>query len=564
MKPRAAETLLASIAALVPARVLKRLDAAPRSADAWSWSEDQVTTDSGESVTLRPHDGLIADVSQLQCTCLLSPRCFHVLAVAASLETPDSATAAAPMATERNATEAALASVDAAQRAIAQRALEVLGDWLLVGSSAAGAVLQGELLRVVHEARISGAARLGGAALRVVRRTRSLRADQADFSAHELLGELRELGCTARLLSTRSEVDAEVLGRARREYASVGSLRLFGVGCEPIVARAGYAGVVSYVCDERGRLFTLNDVLPADASRALGAYDIAIQMGDTSISHRELSRSGLFVQDAAASADMRLSAGKQVKAVRASAPSSLRGPEAASLFSVPLDAQLDRAFASSAPTETLIFVEALVLGSAHGDLMVAVNDVALRVVPAESHPSLCFRENLSLTSELVGRKLLLVGHISAERPRTLAAVTIEAGPDALALPESFGQRVNLGLDVLRRAYLIDPRKKSLDFQAHAALDPLAPLRRRLVALSLHGIASLPSEAITRSDAERAQLRKALMPNAADALGALSEACLLAHNRRPNARLQLTEAFLAAASYEHSATLALRRATFLSS
>lgn len=563
MKPHAAETLLASITALVPARVLKRLDAAPRSADAWSWSEGQVTTDSGECVTLRPRDGIIADVSQLQCSCLLSPRCFHVLAVAASLETADSATAAA-LTTEDPATEAALVRVDAAQRAVAERALEILGDWLLVGSSAAGAVLQGELLRVVHEARISGAARLGGAALRVVRATRSLRADRTDFSAHELLGELRELASTARLLSTRSEVDAEVLGRARREYTNIGSLRLFGVGCEPIVSRAGYAGVVSYVCDERGRLFTLNDVLPADPSRALGAYDVAIQMGDTSISHRELSRSGLFVQDAAASADGRLSAGKQVKAVRANAPSSLRGTDAARLFAAALEAQLDRAFAGTTPTETLIFVEAQVLGSAHGDLMVAINDVALRVVPAEGHPSLPFRENLSLTSELVGRKLLLVGHVSPERPRTLAAVTIEAGPDALALPEGFGQRINLGLDVLRRAYLIDPRKKSLDFQAHAALDPLAPLRRRLVALSLHGIASLPAEAITRCDAERAQLRKAVMPNAADALGALSEACLLAHNRRPNARSQLTEAFLAAASYEHSTTLALRRATFLSS
>lgn len=562
MRPRAAPTLLAALTALVPARILKRLDAAPRSADAWSWSEDQVTTEAGEVVSLSASDGVIYEVSQLRCTCLLSPRCFHVLAVAASLETAEGA---APSSSSPEPTpEAAQLSVDADQRAIALRTLELLGDWLLVGTSAAGAVLQGELLRVVHEARISNASRLGGAALRVVRGARALRSAQPEFSAQELLGDLRDLARTARLLATRQEVEADVIGRARRDYTNIGNLRLFGVGCEPVVAQSGHSGVVSYVCEERGRLFTLNDVLPADPSRALGAYDIAILMGDTSLSHRELSRSGLFVQEATASPDMRLGAGRQVKAVRATQTSSLRGAEVEQLFATSLDEQLDRALAATSPTEALVFVEAQVLGSAQGDLMVAVQDVPLRVVPTESHPSLPFRENLTLLSELVGRSLRIVARVSPERPRTLAGITVEVGPEALTLPDDLGQRINLGLDVLRRAYLVAPQKTNLEFEAHAALDPLAPLRRRLVALALHGAASLPPEAVLRVDTERARLRKAVMPCAADALGALREACLEAHARRPEARARVTDAFLAAASYEYSATLALRRATFLSS
>ncbi|MFZ5894578.1 MAG: hypothetical protein ACOY0T_26175 [Myxococcota bacterium] len=569
MRPRANATLLARVTATVPARLVKKLDNSPRAADTWSWSDTVVTTDSGETVTLTPEGGVVNDIGQIRCSCLLSPRCFHVLAVVAALEPDDAQThTGASDGTTTIAPESAVA-VTPEQRAIAEQARGLVGDWLIAGAAAAGAVLQGELLRVVHEARLAGAYRLAGAALRVVRGARALREARPDFDAHDLLNDLRELGSSAHLLATRGELSSAAVGTARREYTSIGSLRLRGIGTEPVVARGGYAGVTSYVCDERGTIYSVSDVLPADVSRAFGAYELAIIMGDTSLSHRELTRGGLFVQNATASGDLRLGAGKQVKAVRGNSGARFDEPELARLFDVPLAEQLDRAFAAlSAEGEltpksaSLVFVRARVLGHGEDALVVAVDDTALAVVAADEHPELPYRENLRLLSELVGRTLLLVAHVVPERPRTLAAITLQADSDALALPETMAQRVNLGLERLKRSELVQPTRARVDFHTGAALDPLAVLRRRLISLALNGANSLPPEAAPRIERDRAALHDAVMSGAADALGALARASFAARHARTQGGLALAEAYVSAASYERAATLAIRRATFL--
>lgn len=85
-RPRIAAGLLASITGAVPPRLQKKLDENPKVADSWTWSEqgDQVvvTTDKGERVLLSPGAGAIEEPQQIACTCLLSPRCLHILAVA--------------------------------------------------------------------------------------------------------------------------------------------------------------------------------------------------------------------------------------------------------------------------------------------------------------------------------------------------------------------------------------------------------------------------------------------------------------------------------------------------
>jgi hypothetical protein len=569
MKPRAAPSLLAAVTALAPARLVRKLDAAPRVADSWHWQGPTVTTESGECVTLTLDDGVVRQAAQLSCSCLLSPRCFHVLAVAAALEVeeslPDAATAAGPAAAHDVAagTDAEERPVTEAQRAIAVRALRVLDGWLKVGASGAGAVLQGELLRVAHEARLEGAHRLAGAALRSVRGARALRGEMPDFSSEALVDDLRELALSAYLVSTRPLLEQRALGTARREYEGVGNLRLHGLACEPIVARAGFAGVTSYVCDEQGKVYSLSDILPGDPSRARGAYDVAVVMGDTSLTHRELTRAGLFVQSATASADMRLGAGKQVKAVRATSSESFDRPGPRLLFGAALDAQLDRAFdawrtdtASRPKGASLLFVQASVLGPAEDGVAVLIEDVPVTLTVADEHPSLPYRDNLRLLAELAGRTLRVLGHVSPQRPRSIAAIAVEAGADALSLPEGMGGRVNLGLDVLTRAQLVTPQRRATVDAAPAASDPLSAVRRRLVALVLSGTRSLPPEAGSRIDAECRQLRAALMPSAASALGTIADAC-----RAGTAGPRLCEGFLALASYEQAATLKLQRATF---
>lgn len=223
--------------------------------------------------------------------------------------------------------------------------------------------------------------------------------------------------------------------------------------------------------------------------------------------------------------------------------------------------QLDRAFASLGSTQalraksaSLVFVEATVLGRSDGEVAIAVDGTTLRLTAPDDHPTLPYRDNLRLIGELKGRALKIIAHVQPERPRTLAAIALAAGGDALALPEAFGGRVNLGLDVLTRAHLVAPQRFSADVPVDASADPLVTLRRRLVALALGGVRSLPPEAQGRVEAERSQLTTLLMPGAASCLAAC-------HGASARAAPHLGDAFLLATTYERAATLHLQRATF---
>lgn len=572
MRPRALASLLSALTARAPSRLVKKLDAAPRVADAWAWEGEHVTTDSGETVVLTLIEGVVRDAQSLRCSCLLSPRCFHILAVAAALDVEelgygsDAKAQPARLSEPTNATT--MVPLTQELRSAASKTLDVVDAWLGVGTSGAGAVLQGELLRVAHEARLEGGHRLAGAALRVVRGARALRAEKEEFSSQALVDDLRELATAAHIAATRLEAPANALGLARRDYQEVGNLRLHGVACEPVVARGGYAGVTSYVCDEGGVVYTISDILPADASRARGAYDLPVTLGDTALSHRELTRSGLFVQGATASADLRLGAGKGVKAVRANTVSNFASPGLSQLFEPSLDAQLDRAFAAlngesaALPkSASLVFVRATVLGGDGTGVAVSVEGHRLCLAAADDHPLLAYRDNLRLLTELVGRELRVVGHIVPQRARTLAPIAIEAGATTLALPEPFGRRANLGLDSLSRSQLVAPKTTPLELTSPPSPDPLATVRRRLIGIALGGTRALPPEALTRIDRERAALAAALMPAAAMALGVLAAACTRATNPKKGQLPRLYESFLALSCYERAATLSLQRAAF---
>jgi hypothetical protein len=141
---------------------------------------------------------------------------------------------------------------------------------------------------------------------------------------------------------------------------------------------------------------------------------------------------------------------------------------------------------------------------------------------------LAYRDNLRLLANLVGREVHVVGHVLPQRARTIAPIAIETDANALALPESFGRRVNLGLDSLSRNQLVAPKTVPFELAAAASPDPLSTVRRRLIGVALAGTRALPPEALTRIDAERAALATTLMPTAATALGT---ACRGLHARR---------------------------------
>ena len=84
--------------------------------------------------------------------------------------------------------------------------------------------------------------------------TRELRRKSAGGQLAALTDEAARWLEAAWLLRREGGVDlAGALGQSRRNYAQEGSLRLWGVASEAVLSRAGYAGVVTLLCDDEGR-----------------------------------------------------------------------------------------------------------------------------------------------------------------------------------------------------------------------------------------------------------------------------------------------------------------------
>lgn len=572
---RAPPSLLPALAAAAPARVVKKLDGDREVARSWTWTVGPdggtIAIAGGETITVRATGGLVADPAAFTCTCLLTPRCFHVLAVAAALEVApgdDAPEPAPPADAPREAPAAARLAMDAPRRAVASRARTVTADVLAAGGHGVGTILEGELLRVVHLARVAGLHRLAAVGLRVVRDVRDLAADADGFEAGALVEDLRELSATAHLLD-QVEAPSAAIGVARRAYERIGHLRLVGLAAEPVVAGRGYGGVVTHVIADDGALFTISDVMPGGAARARGAYDGSLAMGDTTITHRALSRGGLFVQDATASADRRLGAGRDVKAVRASADQGWAAPAIRARFDEPLPAQLLRAHealalpASERPRgATLLFLRGRVVGHEASALLVETERALVRLVAPPSHGALATFENLRQLASAEGLALEVLADLVPDAPRTLSLIAF--GPSSasdeaevrLVLPPDWHGLVNAGYDVIQRSHL-DGRVGASDARplgAEGTFDPLHALRRRVERVALHGARSLPPEATAEIDAERVMLGRLFMPQAGERLGALAAAARAPRGRRGDLR----DAWLAAATYARAASIALWR------
>jgi hypothetical protein len=571
MKPHASPGLLAQIAEKAPARLIKKLDADRSVADKWTWNDATVVTDSGETVTLTIENGGVSSPESVKCSCLLSPRCFHVLAVVAALPISEDSAAAAEEAPQVVEARERVA-IDSAQKQAARRSREVVADVIAVGANGVGAVLEGELLRVVHDARTAGLHRLAATALRVVRDVRDLRARSDSFSTPALVDDLRDLVATSRMLDVNAEVDKSWVGVGRRAYEKIGSLRLVGVCTEPVIAKGGYAGVVTHLCDQHGTLYTVGDVRPGGIDRTLGAYDAAVLMGDTTIPHRALGRGGLFVQDATASSDRRLGAGKDVKAVRASGTvSGLRSDAVRARFSVPLRDQIGRAYAELAVPEEerprsagFVFLRGIVAAHDREGLFIETEEGAVRLIPPSLGDALSFLENVRVLARARGLSIEVVGRVIPDVPRSISLLAFGPGDEIegapkLELPEEWAGLVNAGYDKLAganlRGTLEDVPRASME--RGEVFDPLFASRRRVERFALHGARSLPPEAFGIVDRERRALVEATMHVASALLGSLAETT----RKRGVSRTAVADAWLALAAYDDAATISLRAATW---
>jgi hypothetical protein len=573
--------VVAEVAAKLPARLRHKLDASPGLANVWAWlpGEGSLRIDCGEGtiVTLTLDGETITRFDALRCTCLLGPNCLHVAAVLMALPLAEGI--------PTGDTQVALVAspgpqvLDASARNAVNQLWVAAAGLVQTGASTTGIVGQGEILRAVHSCRAAGLHRPAAAGVRIVSAIRELQADKPEFRLEDLTTDVYELLAVAHGLRREGPADTRYIGTARRVYSPVGALRVFGIFSEPVISRAGFAGVVTYVCDSTGRLFTLPEVKPGDAGRTTTAYDGSIDLGDASMTHRELSRAGLHIQGATASIDGRLGSGTGARAVSASGAGWSEAP-IDRLWSASLTSQLDRAWATlDLPIQErpagsdLLFVTGIVRGLDDVLLRIEVeNDGAPGAIivglPPLEHAEVAYIDNLHLLGDSVSLRLRMIGRLIPDLPRTVALLAAEPIADgAMAkLPSSWRGRINLGLDRLQRSYLAGGSTTPQGSLAMAPTresetDPLERMRRRLARVVIGGRSTLGDAAWDSINKDAGVLRREQLPTAAELLTQLAAAV------RPSgdgARANqgrgdnLARAWLAAATYERAASRRLAR------
>ncbi|MFB4197787.1 hypothetical protein, partial [Streptomyces carpaticus] len=438
--PPVAPEVTAELARALSPRLRKRLDAAaaklaarPRSTDG---ATVRIAVDDDTTLDLHAPSGAVATADAIRCGCLLAPDCVHRAAVAALAPvaeersetevdtagaadapggpgdpdtppvapahgTPPGALAGAPgdaAATATSPVPAASAPPGPDQPAAATALWRAGAAVLESGIEGAGALLQAELLHAAHTARLAGLYRPAALAVAAVNGLRAARAADPGHRLADLTSTVQELLLVCHALrrppAPGGPDPAALRGTARRPYTPGGSLRLYGLCCEPVLARSGHAGVVTWTVDADGGLFALTDVAPGGAARAAGAARRTVRLGDAACTHQELARGGLIVSGATVSPDRRLGTGRGVRAVRARGVPWHEEP-AATLWRTPLDQQIARALDTAEPGSAakLIFTDLTVLGpvrepGAPDVLAAACAGLTVRIAPADEHQDL--------------------------------------------------------------------------------------------------------------------------------------------------------------------------------
>ncbi|MCZ4125268.1 hypothetical protein [Streptomyces sp. H39-S7] len=586
--PAVAPAVTAEIVGALSPRLRKRLDAAATKIATRPAVRDgdtvRIAVDDEISLELHAPGGVVSSADAIRCGCLLAPDCLHRAAVASAAPVADDEPAPASQDAADEASPAESGDEDSSraedvptseQRAAAG-ALWAAGAAVLdAGIEGAGAVLQAELLRAAHTAKLGGLPRPAAAAVSVVNGLRAARSADPAHRLADLVAAVRELLAAAhRLPDAGGSELAALRGTARQAYVPDGSLRLYGLFSEPLITAGGYAGATTWTAAADGRLYTVSDIAPGGPGRAAAAADRTVRLGDTALTHRELSHAGLALSGATVSPTGRLGAGAAVKAVRAAGAAWTEEPLGA-LWAVPAAEQVARALRSRAPgAETshagadLLFLDVTLLGAARetgGDCLLALCDeLVLRLTAAHDHPALAHRDNLRMLAELPGARLRIVGRlVPAPQPRLqLLAIAHPAEPE---------RRIDMGLDRLQRADLPAPAPPPTGpGPGNAApLDqaPLHLLHRRLEQAVAAGRGFLAVPGSLASDAHR--LRRSALPTAADLLAALRQAAGQ-RARDPFGRLlpadtaHFARAWLGAALYAEAAESSLCAAAWQAS
>ncbi|MGW2887692.1 hypothetical protein ACWDDN_20485 [Streptomyces griseoruber] len=496
--PAVAPSVTAELVEALSPRLRKRLDAGVAKLAGRPVVRDgdtvRIAIDDDTDLELHAPGSVVTSADAVRCGCLLAPDCLHRAAAASAAPVAEDVQAAPAGAAEDARAQSSAGPAAAGEAAqppsppaseprpdrpspgqlgAARAVFEAAAAVLEAGTDGAGAVLQAELLRAAHTARLAGLPRAASAAVTVVTGVRAARSADPAYRLPDLVAALRTvLGVAHRLPGAAGAELVELRGTVRQPYTPDGSLRLYGLFSEPVLTATGYAGAVTWTADAEGRLYTVSDVAPGGAGRAIGAADRTVRIGDTALTHRELSRAGLAVSGATVSPTGRLGAGAGVRAVRASGV-DWRGEPLDRLWAVPVAEQVRRALGDG--PHDLLFLDVTLTGTvreATGDCLLAdCEGLALRLAAAHDDPALPHRQNLRLLAAARGSRLRVIARLApGPLPRALLL--------AAEHPSQPGVRVDLGLDRLQRADLpasaVPPAAVPVPDEA-----PLHLLRRRV-------------------------------------------------------------------------------------
>lgn len=543
-RPTIAPDLIAAMIESTPDRVRRRLDRSPEVAASWNWQASEAAwavETGGETVTL-PH-GHVMSVEQIACTCLLSPRCFHVLACLTRLEVAlvESPQEEEPEQVGSDAAEDLVEPAES-QRHAARELIAAVTQLLRVGVASGGVVVQSSLLRAVHQCRAEGLHRLAALGLRVIAGTGEIRARAPAADPAQLAEDVADVLETSQHLLGKGPVAGFWIGTARRKQVPVHPRRLQGLFAEPIITRSGFVGAAVYFLGDDGRIYTASDVRTGEAQHARDAYLGGIEIGPLIQPARQLARGSYVGTDLTASQDGRLGRGKGIR-IAEQGPSSWRAGAVEERFRRPLPDQWNAVYAQAAlPADArpagwdFVFLEGTILGAAGPELLFRATAEAqpIRLAIENESEALDFRENLRMLSHAPGLPLRVIGRVNLLEPRIvspLAVANLTGDPRAddeprLEIPESWGDRICLGFDEIRRHFLVNARASPVVLNVQGLPvedDPLGPLRRRWIATMLSGIASQRPTSSNMLAAETATLNRSGFATGAALLDALSHA-----------------------------------------
>ena len=583
-RPTVSADLLAAMIESTPDRVRRRLDREPAAAAGWDWQfsgESWSIQAGGETVTLQ--QGHLVASDQLACSCLLAPRCFHLLACLTHLEVAIVETVAPdetePATAEPLETEDDVITPDDQQQQAARQLASSLAHLLRVGAANAGTVVQSSLLRAVHQCRAAGLHRLAALGLRVAAGTSDFRMRVATSDPQQLAEDAADLLETVHHLQSAAPIAGFWIGTARRRQVPVRPRKLHGLFAEPIVTQSGFSGAAVYLLGEDDRIYAASDVRPGDAQHARDAYLGGIEIGALIHPARQIARSLYLGTELTASADGRLGQGKAIRIVEQGA-STWHAAAIQERFRRPLPDQWSAIAAQAAvPVDArpagwnFVFIEGAVAGAFGPELLFRTfrDSQPIRLAIENESETLFFRENLRMLSHAPGLRLQVIGRVNQQEPRVVFALAAAGAPAAAAaagtaapvanaepvparddrprleIPDALAGRLCLGFDEIHRRYLVNagaaPAVLSAERMPAEVDDPLAAFRRRWVATLLSGRGAQVSRSSTLAS-ETAHLTR---------LGFVTAAALLdALHRSPtdgaDAATDCLDTFLATAIY----------------